>query len=369
MKQWRIPVFDLTAEINEMWAELTAAIHGVLRSGQFIMGENVLAFESEVAQYLGVRYAVGVNSGTDALTIALKSIGVGPGDEVITSPFSFFATAESISLVGATPVFVDIDPETLNIDPSRIKERITPRTRAIIPVHLFGQAADMDPILGLARTCNAFVVEDCAQSFGAKYQGIQTGSIGDVGCFSFFPSKNLGCYGDGGLLTTNNPDIAQQAQMLRAHGSKQKYHNELVGFNSRLDEIQAAILRIKLKTIDDSNDVRQQIAHRYDELFLSLPGIQIPQIKQGSTHVYHQYTIRILHKPRSLIQAALADRGIASMVYYPIPIHKLPVYTHLNLHAQEAEKAAGEVLSLPMGRHITEAMQEEIVECIAAALD
>jgi len=368
MGQWRVPVFDLTAEVDELWGEVTHAVHEVLRSGQFIMGPNVRAFEEEVAAYLGVNHAIGVNSGTDALTIALRALGIGPGDEVVTTPFSFFATAECISLVGATPVFVDIDPATFNLDADRLEAKLTVRTKAILPVHLFGQAADMTPVLELAKQHGLAVVEDCAQSFGSEYEGVKTGALGDVGCFSFFPSKNLGAYGDGGLVTTNDPEVAAQARMLRSHGSKQKYHNEVVGYNSRLDEIQAAILRVKLTRIEESNRMRKEQAGRYDDLLGAISGVVVPALAAKATHVYHQYTIRVSHTLRASVQAALAELGIASVVYYPIPIHQLPVYTHLRVQALKAEQAAGEVLSLPLGRHVTPSIQEEIAQCIASVL-
>ena len=368
MAQWRVPVFDLTEEVDELWGDVTQAVHEVLRSGQFIMGPNVRAFEEEVADYLGVKHAIGVNSGTDALILALRALGIGPGDEVITSPFSFFATAESISSVGATPVFVDIDPVTFNLDGNLLEANITSRTKAILPVHLFGQAADMTPIMQLARQHGLAVVEDCAQSFGSEYQGVKTGTLGDIGCFSFFPSKNLGAYGDGGLVTTNDAEVADQVRMLRTHGSKQKYHNEVVGYNSRLDEMQAAILRVKLPRVEDANRMRKEQAARYDALLGAISGVVVPGTVGQATHVYHQYTIRISAGLREAVQTALAQLGIATAVYYPIPIHRLPVYKHLKVQAANAEEAAGQVFSLPLGRHVTPSIQEEIAQCIASVL-
>ncbi|RKO65482.1 DegT/DnrJ/EryC1/StrS family aminotransferase [Desulfofundulus salinus] len=360
MEQVKIPVLDLTPEIEALWDELMAAIQKVLKSGQFIMGPNVKAFEQEVAAYLGVKHAIGVNSGTDALVIALRSAGIGPGDEVITTPFTFFATAEAISQVGAIPVFVDIDPKTFNIDPELIEPAITPKTKAILPVHLYGQAADMDPIMGLAAKYNLKVIEDTAQAFGGEYKGRKLGTIGNVGCFSFFPSKNLGAFGDGGLIATNDDEIAEIARMLRVHGARKKYYNEMIGYNSRLDEIQAAILRVKLPHIDEWNEARRQAAKRYNELLKDVPGIVTPYEAPYAKHVYHQYTIRVLNGRRNEVKKHLEEQGISTMIYYPVPVHKLPVYANKNYRLPEAEKAAGEVLSLPIWSQITEEMQKQI---------
>src|SRR5690606_19924572 len=263
----------------------------ILKSGQFILGGDVRAFEAEIAAYLGVKHAIGVNSGTDALLIGLRALGVGPGDEVITTPFTFFATAEVISLLGATPVFVDIDPESFNIDPDLIEEKITARTKAIIPVHLYGRAAEMEKIMAIARKHGLKVVEDVAQAMGGEAQGKKLGSIGDVGAFSFFPTKNLGAYGDGGLITTDNDELAELAKMLRAHGSRKKYYNEVLGYNSRLDTLQAAILRVKLPHIDAWNKRRFEAAVRYSDLLADVPHVVTPSLVEG--HVFHQYTIRI----------------------------------------------------------------------------
>ncbi|MEW6663394.1 MAG: DegT/DnrJ/EryC1/StrS family aminotransferase [Bacillota bacterium] len=364
----KIPVLDLKPEIEFLWDDLMSAIQGVLKSGQFIMGPNVKAFEEEAAAYLGVKHAVGVNSGTDALVIGLRAAGIGPGDEVITTPFTFFATAEAVSLVGATPVFVDIDPKTFNIDPNLIEPAITPRTRAILPVHLYGQAADMDPIMELAAKHNLKVIEDTAQAFGGEYKGKKLGTIGDVGCFSFFPSKNLGAYGDGGLIATNDDQIAETARMLRVHGSRKKYYNETIGYNSRLDELQAAILRVKLPHIDAWNDARRQAARRYNDLLKDVPSIFIPYEDPNTKHVYHQYTIRVLDGKRGVVQQRLADQGIGTMVYYPVPVHKLPVYAESNFSLPAAENAAAEVLSLPIWPDIPHEIQVCVVQALAGAL-
>lgn len=364
----KIPVLDLTPEIEALWDELMAAIQGVLKSGQFIMGPNVKAFEQEAAAYLGVKHAVGVNSGTDALVIALRAAGIGPGAEVITTPFTFFATAEAVSQVGATPVFVDIDPRTFNINPELIEPAITPRTSAILPVHLYGQAADMDPIMELAEKYNLNVIEDTAQAFGGEYKGRKLGTIGDAGCFSFFPSKNLGAFGDGGLIATNDDEIAEKARMLRVHGAKKKYYNEVIGYNSRLDEIQAAILRVKLPHIDEWNEARRQAAYSYNKLLKDVPGVVTPYEAPYARHVYHQYTIRLPGGMRDNVKQFLADQGIGTMVYYPVPVHRLPAYAGYNYSLAEAEKAAGEVLSLPIWPKILEETQSRITKVLEASL-
>ncbi len=369
----QIPILDLSAEVDELWDELNAAIHRVLRSSQFIMGPEVTELEQRVAQYLDVKHAVALNSGTDALIIALRALGVGSGDEVITSPFTFFATAEAISLVGAQPVFVDIDPQTFNIDPNQIEAALTPRTKVILPVHLYGNPAPLEAILSIAQKYGLRVLEDCAQSFGARYVGEQggqpqrfTGTLGDLGAFSFFPSKNLGAYGDGGMLVTNDDRLAEQARMLRAHGSRKKYHNEMIGYNSRLDTLQAAILLVKLPHLERYNQARRAIAQRYNEQLKDLEGLLTPHLTPG--HVFHQYTVRILNGRRDAVQARLAQRGVGTMVYYPVPLHRLPVYKHLNLRLPESERAAAEVLSLPIWPQMSHSTQDAVVEALREAL-
>ncbi len=359
-----IPMLDLGAEVDAIWEPLNQAIQDVLRSGRFIMGPNVKALEEALAAWLGVHHAVGVNSGTDALVIGLRALGVGPGDEVITSPFTFFATAEAISAVGATPVFADIAPDTYNLDPDLLEALITPRTRAILPVHLYGQAADMTPIMALAEQYNLFVLEDVAQAAGGTYRGQMLGSIGHAGAFSFFPSKNLGAYGDGGLIATNDDRVADAARMLRVHGARRKYYNEVIGYNSRLDELQAAILRVKLPYLDTWNAGRRRVAGRYNTLLSNLPGIALPQERDWARHVYHQYTIRVLPGERDLIQQRLTDARIASMIYYPVPVHKLPVYSHLNITLSQAEAAADTVLSLPVWPDMPETAQIRVAEVL-----
>lgn len=348
--QKNIPILDLSPEIDGLWDELNAAFQRVMKSGQFIMGPEVTAFENEVADYLGVRHAIGVNSGTDALVIGLRALGVGPGDEVITTPFSFFATAESISNVGAKPVFVDIQEASFNIDPDLIEAAITPNTKAILPVHLYGRPAEMNAIMAIAETYNLKVVEDCAQSFGAKFRGKQTGTIGDVGAYSFFPSKNLGAFGDGGLVATDSDEIAEFTRMLRAHGGKEKYHNEVLGYNSRLDAMQAALLRVRLPHVDTWNTKRYQASERYTALLRDVRDLTAPDLVDG--HVFHQYTIRLPSGKRNWVQNELSRRGIATMVYYPTPQDKLPVYQRDYLPQPVSANLANEALSLPISPSI-----------------
>ncbi|HEV7824619.1 MAG TPA: DegT/DnrJ/EryC1/StrS family aminotransferase [Mycobacteriales bacterium] len=364
-----IPAYDPSAETTALWRELMCAIEGVLRSGRFIAGPNVAAFEREMADYLGTAHAVSVNSGTDALVIGLRAMAVGAGDEVITSPFSFFATAEAISAVGATPVFADIDPATSTLDPDDVEARITPRTRAVIPVHLFGHAADLDRLVPLARRYGLHVLEDVAQAAGAELHGRKLGSIGTAGAFSFFPTKNLGGFGDGGLLATDDGDLAALARMLRTHGSAVKYQNELVGYNSRLDEVQAAVLRVKLPRLDEANRARRVAAARYHDRLRDAPDLVLPSETPGAVHVYHQYTVRIRGERRDEIRRHLHEDGIATMVYYPVPIHRLPVYRDLACGPlPQAELAAREVLSLPMWPGIPVRVQGMVISCLAARL-
>lgn len=362
MSEVKIPIYDPRPEIEELWDEIQAAVHRVLRSGRYILGPEVEAFEREVAEYLGVKHAIGVNSGTDALVIGLRALGVGPGDEVITTPFTFFATAEAISLVGAIPVFVDIDPQTFNINPELIPEAITSRTKAILPVHLYGQAADMDPILEIAREHRLKVLEDTAQAFGGEYKGKKLGTLGDAGAFSFFPTKNLGGVGDGGLIATNDGQVAELARMLRAHGARKKYHNEMLGYNSRLDALHAAILRVKLPYIDGWNEARRRVAQTYNELLKDVPGVVTPYEAPYAKHVYHQYTVRILGERRDEVKRRLAAAGIGTMVYYPVPVHRLPVYAPFGYVFHQTESASSEVLSLPIWHQMDLGVQERVVE-------
>lgn len=364
MRSKRIPMLDLTREVELLRPELQAAIDGVLRSGSFIQGPNVKALEAEIADYLHVKHAIAVNSGTDALIIGLKALGLEPGDEVITTPFTFFATAEAISLLGATPVFVDVEEDTFNIDPERLEGALSPRTKAILPVHIFGQPAQLEPIMSIAEEHGLPVLEDVAQAFGADYRGQRTGTFGRLGAFSFFPSKNLGAYGDGGLMATGDDDVADVARMLGKHGSRKKYYNEKVGYNSRLDEIQAAILRVKLPHIDEWNLLRRAAAARYDQLLKGVPGIITPPTTEYGTHVYHQYTIRVQNEKRDFLREVLAEAGIETMIYYPLPVHELPVYRGLYPSLPISERLATQVLSLPIGPFIQAEEQELIADII-----
>jgi len=372
-----IPILDLSCEIQALWPQVMAAIERILKSGQFILGPEVAAFEAEAAKYLGVKHAIGCNSGTDALVIALRSIGIERGDEVITTPFSFVATAGAISIIGGKPVFADIEPKTFNIDPAAIEAKITAKTKAIIPVHLFGQAADMDAINAVAKRHKLKVVEDVAQAFGGRYKGKMLGTLGDIAAYSFFPTKNLGAYGDAGLITTDDDKLADLARMLRVHGSKKRYHNELDGYNSRLDALQAAILRVKLPHIDEWNSQRRAAADRYDLMLRDVPGIVTPYRSPDAQQVFHQYTVRVkpTHSvggfPRAAARDAMVqklnDGGVGAMVYYPIPINRLPVYAHAPGGGgafTHCDEACDEVMSLPMWPGIPEVTQRAVVEAI-----
>lgn len=386
MSDQKIPILDLSPQYQSLKPEIYAAIDRVLESGQFIMGPDVKQFEQEVATYLGVKHAIAVNSGTDALVIGLRAMGIGSGDEVITTPFSFFATAESISSVGATPIFVDIDPKTFNIDPAKIKDKITSRTKAIMPVHLYGNPTAMTQIMGIAQAHGLKVIEDCAQSFGARYAGTcsgcdgacsetlrstitgkMTGTIGDVGAYSFFPSKNLGAYGDGGLIATNDDAIADLARMLRVHGAKKKYHNEIIGYNSRLDTLQAAILRVKLPHIDEWNSGRRRVASLYTDLLANIPEVVAPEVVSG--HVFHQYTIRIIKGDRDKVASDLSAKGISTMIYYPIPQDRLPIYAGKYPVNPISDQLGTQVLSLPIWPELEESNIQKIVDCLKTCVN
>ncbi|GEC91882.1 DegT/DnrJ/EryC1/StrS family aminotransferase [Brevibacillus brevis] len=360
----KIPILDLQQEIQFLREKLFTAFEDVLQSGQFIMGPQVKALESELADFLGVKHAITLNSGTDALVIGLRALGIGEGDEVITTPFTFYATAEAIQHVGASTVFADIDPVTFNIKVDGLEEKITNKTKAIIPVHLFGQAVQMDALMSLAKKYDLKIIEDVAQAFGGTFGDSMLGTVGDVGCFSFFPSKNLGAYGDGGLLTTNDDKVAEVAKMLRSHGSKKKYYNELVGYNSRLDEMQAAILRVKLPYIKEWNGKRRQAASYYTAALKDLPGIVTPEESPQCTHVFHQYTIRVSDDQRELLKTYLEEQGISTMVYYPTPVHKLPIFSEIHESYSESEQAAAEVLSLPIWPNIQTEVQDQVITAI-----
>ncbi|MEK6582387.1 MAG: DegT/DnrJ/EryC1/StrS family aminotransferase [Nitrospirota bacterium] len=358
-----IPMVDLKKEFTEIKKEVFEMLTEILESSHYILGPKVSELEKKISDYHGVAAAIGVASGTDALHLSLDALGIGEGDEVITTPFTFFATAEAVIYTGATPVFVDAEPDTLNIDVSLIEKKITKKTKAIIPVHIFGHPADMAEINKLARKHNLKVIEDCAQAFGAAINNKRVGSFGDAGCFSFYPSKNLGAYGDGGMITLNDSVIANTIKKLRNHGSGGAYKHESVGFNSRLDEIQAGILLIKLKRIDEYNSKRRQNAALYNK-FLS-GNVKCPKEKNGCYHVYHQYTI--MSPERDKLQNKLKDNGISSVVYYPIPLHLQEALSFLEYKEGDfpvAEKAAREVLSLPMYPGLEEKTIKEIAEII-----
>jgi dTDP-4-amino-4,6-dideoxygalactose transaminase len=364
-----IPLLDLKAQYATIRDEVQSALQRVLDSQQFILGPEVESLESEIAEYSHCSYAVGVSSGTDALLVALMAIGIRPGDEVITCPYSFFATAGTIARLGAIPVFVDIDPKTFNIDPAGIVERISSRTRAIIPVHLFGQMAEMTPIMEVARRHNLSVIEDAAQAIGAELEGKRAGSIGDFGCFSFFPSKNLGAFGDAGMVTTNSPGLADRARILRNHGFRKKYHNEILGGNFRLDEIQAAVLRVKLKYLDTWTEARRRNASLYRTVLAGTTSIELPYETSKSRHIYNQFVIRSAR--REDLISGLRNASIGSEIYYPEPLHLQPCFADLGYRAGDfasAETAARETLALPIYPELTELMIGEIAAVINATI-
>ena len=368
----KIPMLDLGAQYAAIREEIRAALDGVLEAGQFILGSNVKALEQEVAAYCGTKFGIGLASGTDALILSLRAAGVMPGDEVIVPAFSYIATADTVSLLGAIPVFADVSEDTFNLAAEQIERRITPRTKAIIAVHLFGQPADMDAILEIARRRSLAVIEDNAQAIGAAYKGRRAGSMGELGCLSFFPTKNLGAYGDAGMVVTDSPEKAARLRSLRGHGTtKNKYVSEEQGWNSRLDEVQAAILRVKLRHLDAWKTARQANAARYSALLAGVPGITTPQTLPGVEHVYHQYTIRVsVAYTRDRVQKTLADQGIASMIYYPLPLHLQPMFAALGNKAGSlpvSERVANEVLSLPIYPELTAEQIRRVAASVAAA--
>ncbi|WP_018139627.1 MULTISPECIES: DegT/DnrJ/EryC1/StrS aminotransferase family protein [unclassified Thioalkalivibrio] len=363
-----IPMVDLQRQYQSLRPEIDAALQEVLAGARYVLGPNVQALEDELARYLGVEHAITCASGTDALHLALAAAGIGPGDEVITTPFTFIATAEAIRYVGADPVFVDIDPDTFNIDPERVEAAVTERTKAIIPVHLFGQPADLPRLQAIAERHKLLIVEDCAQSFGAAIDGAQTGSANAFGCFSFFPSKNLGAFGDGGLVTTSCPTSAEALKRLRNHGSSERYYHDEVGYNSRLDEMQAAILRVKLPHIDAYNAQRRRVAASYRKGLEGLP-VQTPHEDGIGTHVYHQYTLLTDH--RDAIMQALKEAEIAHAIYYPVPLHQQKAFADLpNLPASlpVTESVTARCLSLPVFPELEDGQIEMICDTIRRAL-
>lgn len=370
-----IPPLDLTKQYKLIAEEINTRVQEVLSSGRYIGGSIVDEFEQQFANYIDVSHCVSCNSGTDALFLALRAVNIGPGDEVITTPFTFFATAEVISAVGATPVFIDIDPRTFNLDIEQLEVAITEKTKAILPVHLFGQPLDMTRLMAIARSHNLIVIEDCAQATGAEWSRKKVGSFGDIGCFSFFPTKNLGAFGDGGALTTNNSAIADQVRMLKNHGQSAKYFYEHIGINSRLDTVQAAILKVKLRYLDSWNEQRRDLADRYFEFIGGINAVVPPQELVGSRCVWNQYTIRLKSQDleatvksrfsnslRNWIRIQLQNKGIGSMVYYPTPLHLQPVYKFLAFRQLPVvEQVCHQVLSLPMFPELSTQQQEQVI--------
>lgn len=364
-----VPTFDLTRQYKLIGEEVSAAVQEVLTSGCYIGGSIVKSFEQQFGDYIGVSECVSCNSGTDALYLALRALHIGPGDEVITTPFTFIATAEVITAVGATPVFVDIDAKTLNLDLAQVRAAIAQRTKAIIPVHLFGQAMDMTALMAIAQEAGVAVIEDCAQATGAEWAGRKVGSIGHIGCFSFYPTKNLGACGDGGAVTTNDPAIAAAIRMLRDHGSRVRYHHDAIGINSRLDAVQAAILQIKLRCLEQWNAARRKVASTYHQLLEPLPQVVLPQEPFEGQGVWNQYTIRLTKDStssdyRDEVRSRLQQLGINSTVYYPLPLHLQPVYKNLGYQKGQlpvSERACNEVLSLPMFPELSFEEQQQVV--------
>ncbi|AFZ25064.1 putative PLP-dependent enzyme possibly involved in cell wall biogenesis [Cylindrospermum stagnale PCC 7417] len=374
-----IPAFDIKQQYTSIAAEVSAAVLEVLASGRYVGGPVVEGFEQQFAAYHGVTECVACNSGTDALYLALRALEIGAGDEVITTPFTFFATTEVINAVGAKPVFVDIDATTFNLDVEQIAAAITPKTKAIIPVHLFGLPVDMTGLMAIAQSHNLAVIEDCAQATGATWDSQKVGSIGHIGCFSFYPTKNLGGCGDGGAITTNDAAIASKLRILREHGSKTRYIHEEIGVNSRLDAIQAVILQIKLRHLDVWNQKRQQLAAYYYQFLSQIPGIVPPQELLGGVGVWNQYTIRISGegrngasaKYRDWVRSQLQEKGVSSMLYYPRPLHLQPVYESLGYQPGQlpvSEQACHEVISLPMFPELAAEQQDQVIYALKDCL-
>ena len=373
----KVPFFDLAPQFSMIEEEIRSALTEVFLSQQFILGPKVEQLEQTVAQYCQTQYAIGVASGSDALLLALMALGVRSGDEVIIPPFTFFATAGAVSRVGATPVFVEIDPHTYNMDPSKIKEKITAKTRAIIPVHLFGQCVDMDPLLEIAKRNQLYVIEDAAQALGSEYkpshssEGRRAGKMGDIGCFSFYPTKNLGAFGDAGMVVTNDPDLAERIRILRVHGSKPKYFHKLIGINSRLDAMQAAVLLVKFNYLERWTKERQKRAEHYRSLFQdllpSVPGLRLPTIEYHNRHIFNQYVVRFPDRDR--LKQFLTEEGIGTDIYYPVPLHLQECYSFLK-HRQGdfsiSEKASKETLALPIYPEVTEEQQVFVVDRVKA---
>jgi dTDP-4-amino-4,6-dideoxygalactose transaminase len=363
-------MLDLRAQYVRIKDDVDAAVAAVLSAQQFRGGPEVESFEHEMADYVGVAHAIGVSSGTDALFLALKTLGVQSGDEVITTPFTFFATAGAIVNAGAVPVFVDIDPHTFNLDVRQVEGHITPRTRVLLPVHLYGQCADMEPLLAIAEKNGLTVLEDAAQAIGARYHGRAAGSMGRAGAFSFYPTKNLGAAGEGGLVTTNDANLANTLRLLRCHGAGTTYVHEMVGFNSHLQTIQAAILRVKLRHLEAWTAARRDHATYYNKRFAELPEVTVPIEAPGCRHVYHQYVIRIPERDRA--RELFQRRGIGCGVFYPVPLHRQKCFAHLtsaNAACPEAERASREVLALPIFPELTNEQQDEVIAAVRDHLE
>jgi dTDP-4-amino-4,6-dideoxygalactose transaminase len=363
-----IPFVDLKAQYQSIKQEVDAAVASVLESSQFVLGKEVAAFEEEFADYCESDFAIGANSGTSALHLALLAAGIGPGDEVITVPFTFVATVAAIWYTGAKPVFVDIDPHSFTMDPTQVEAAITPRTKAILPVHLYGQAANMDPILGVARQHGLLVIEDAAQAHGSEYKGKRVGGIGDLGCFSFYPGKNLGAYGEGGAVVTNNPDYARTIRMLRDWGAERRYEHVLKGYNYRMEGFQGAILRVKLRYLNEWTEARRANVSYYNEL-LSDRSVQTPTEMPYARHVYHIYAVRTMQ--REILQQALQSEGIQTGIHYPFPVHLLPAYSNLGYEAgsfPHSEQAAAQVLSLPMYAELSQGQIQTVSQVVNSAI-
>lgn len=367
-----IQMVDLKSQYLRIKPEVDAAIQHVLDSTAFIQGAPVCEFEQQLAQYAGSKYVVSCGNGTDALLVALMALGIGPGDEVITVPFTFVASVEAIALLGAKPVFVDVCEDTFTMDASLLEDVITPKTKAIIPVHLYGQCADMEPILDLAKKHNIKVIEDACQAIGTPYifsDGTtkQAGTMGDIGCLSFFPSKNLGCYGDGGAMMTDDETLAERLRAICRHGSQVKYHHDYVGVNSRLDTLQAVVLQVKLRHLDDYIAKRRAAAHYYYEALKEVAWLQLPDIKTNTQHTFHQFTVKVKDGKRDVLKQYLTDKGIPTMIYYPISVHLQPAYRSLGYQEGDfpiSERLCKEVLSLPMHTELTEDQLQYICETI-----
>lgn len=362
---------DLVSQYNRLKPEFDAAMQRCLSTAQYINGPQVGEFERQLADYLGIKNVVGCANGTDALQISLMALGLKPGDEVIVPAFTFLATAEVVALLGLTPVMVDVYPDTFNIDAELFEKAITPRTKAVVPVHLFGQSADMEPLLDIAKRNNVFVVEDNAQAIGAEYtfsdgHVARTGTMGDVGCLSFFPSKNLGCFGDGGAITTNDDELTARIRMIANHGQSRRYYHDVIGVNSRLDTLQAAVLSVKLAHLDEFCSARQKVAAAYDAAFVDIPGLSTPGRAANSSHVFHQYTLKVSDGRRDALKEHLEGRGVPSMIYYPVPLYKQDAYKHYSpdLLLPVTEELSDEVISLPIHTEMSSETQDQIIAAV-----